>query len=37
VWAELREAGATAARLDVSPIAIGWRLFNLGLVDHKPV
>jgi hypothetical protein len=27
---------ATAARLDVSPSAMGWRLFNLGLVVGPP-
>jgi len=37
VWAELGKVEATAARLDVSPVAIGWRLFNLGLVEQKPV
>ena len=30
-------AAAAAAMLDVSPLAMGWRLFNLGLVDEKPV
>ena len=29
-------AAAMAARLDVSPSAMGWRLFNLGLVGEKP-
>jgi hypothetical protein len=29
-------ATAIAARLDVSPSAMGWRLFNLGLVEEKP-
>ena len=29
-------AAEVAARLDVSPRAIGWRLFNLGLVGEKP-
>ena len=27
---------AMAARLDVPPSAMGWRLFNLGLVEEKP-
>jgi hypothetical protein len=27
---------AVAARLDVSPSAMGWRLFNLGLVEVRP-
>ena len=27
---------AMAARLDVSPSAMGWRLFNLGIVEEKP-
>lgn len=29
-------AAAMAARLDVSPSAMGWRLFNLGLSKTKP-
>ena len=29
-------AVAMAARLDVSPSAMGWRLFNLGLVGERP-
>lgn len=29
-------AAAMAERLDVSPSAMGWRLFNLGLVEEKP-
>jgi len=29
-------AAAMAERLDVSPSAMGWRLFNLGLVGEKP-
>ncbi len=29
-------AAAVAERLDVSPSAIGWRLFNLGLVEVRP-
>ena len=29
-------AAAVAARLDVSPSAMGWRLFNLGLIEEKP-
>jgi hypothetical protein len=41
-WAEIvgqsleDPAEAMAARLDVSPLAMGWRLFNLGLVGKKP-
>jgi Zn-dependent peptidase ImmA (M78 family) len=42
-WAELvaqshkvTPAAAMAARLDASPSAMGWRLFNPGLVDEKP-
>ena len=30
-------AAAMAAKLDVSPSAMGWRLFNLGLVGDKPI
>ena len=29
-------AAAMAARLDASPSAMGWRLFNPGLVEEKP-
>ena len=41
-WGEVETEGhedhaaAMAARLDVSPSAMGWRLFNLGLVGEKP-
>jgi Zn-dependent peptidase ImmA (M78 family) len=35
-WEEIGEVESVAARLDVSPLAIGWRLFNLGLVEAKP-
>ena len=35
-WEETPELEAVSARLDVSPSAIGWRLFNLGLVAEKP-
>ena len=42
-WAEIvaqsHDVDATAEmakRLDVSPSAVGWRLFNLGLVEEKP-
>jgi hypothetical protein len=42
-WAEIvahghnvDPAAEISARLDVSPSAMGWRLFNLGLVEEKP-
>jgi hypothetical protein len=35
-WAELSDVARSAARLDVSPSAMGWRLFNLGLVTQRP-
>jgi IrrE N-terminal-like domain len=35
-WAELSDVARAAARLDVSQSAMGWRLFNLGLVAEKP-
>ena len=35
-WGDLQDAEAVAARMDVSPLAMGWRLFNLGLVGEKP-
>jgi Zn-dependent peptidase ImmA (M78 family) len=36
-WAGMGVADAVAARLDVSPSAMGWRLFNFGLVEEKPL
>ena len=35
-WEETPEVESVSARLDVSPLAIGWRLFNLGLVEERP-
>ena len=41
-WGEIEAEGhedpaaAMAARLDVSPSAMGWRLFNLDLVKERP-
>jgi Zn-dependent peptidase ImmA (M78 family) len=35
-WAELEDPEAVAGRLDVSPSAVGWRLFNLGLLAERP-
>jgi hypothetical protein len=36
VWAETGEVDACAARLDVSPTAMGWRLYSFGLVEFRP-
>ena len=33
---EVDPPAAMAARLDVSPSAMGWRLFNLGLSEQRP-
>ena len=35
-WEELPEVESVSARLDVSLSAMGWRLFNLGLVGERP-
>ena len=35
-WDETQEVESVSARLDVSPSAMGWRLYNLGLVGEKP-
>lgn len=35
-WAAAREVDDVAARLDVSPSAMGWRLLNLGMITKKP-
>ena len=35
-WAATEEVDACAARLDVSPTAMGWRLYSFGLVDAAP-
>lgn len=36
VWAELEDVDACAARFDVSPTAMHWRLFGFGLVADRP-
>jgi hypothetical protein len=36
-WGELGDVLAAAARFDVSPTAMQWRLYSFGLVDGKPV
>ena len=36
-WGEVADVDAVAARLDVSQLAMGWRLFNLKLVEEGPV
>jgi Zn-dependent peptidase ImmA (M78 family) len=35
-WAETGEVDACAARLDVSPTAMTWRLYSFGLVEAAP-
>ena len=35
-WAETGDVDACAARLDVSPTAMGWRLYSFGLVEAAP-
>jgi len=35
-WEELREVEVCAARFDVSPTAMGWRLFAFRLLSTKP-
>jgi hypothetical protein len=35
-WAELRDVERAAARLDVSPSAMAWRLYSFGLVTEPP-
>lgn len=35
-WAEFDNVDATAARLDVSPSAMEWQLFNLGRAEEIP-
>ena len=35
-WEERPEVESVSARLDVSLSAMGWRLFNLGLVGQRP-
>jgi Zn-dependent peptidase ImmA (M78 family) len=36
VWAELEDIAACAARFDVSPTAMQWRLFSFGLTSERP-
>jgi IrrE N-terminal-like domain len=36
-WAELRNIAACAARFDVSPTAMQWRLHSYGLVADRPL
>ncbi len=36
-WKELGEVEACAARFDVSPTAMHWRLYAFELVNEKPV
>jgi hypothetical protein len=36
VWEELADVAACAARFDVSPTAMKWRLFSFGFVDSPP-
>jgi len=36
VWAELGDVAACAARFDVSPTAMQWRLHSFGLVTERP-
>ncbi len=35
-WAELGDVAACAARFDVSPTAMQWRLYGFGLVEERP-
>ena len=35
-WAELEDIAACAARFDVSPNAMHWRLYSFGLVEERP-
>lgn len=35
-WEETPEVESVSARLDVSPSAMVWRLFNVGLVQERP-
>ncbi len=35
-WSELEDVSASAARFDVSPTAMQWRLFSFGLVRAEP-
>ena len=36
-WEEMRGAAPCAARFEVSPTAMHWRLYALGLVEEKPL
>lgn len=35
-WEELGEVAACAARFDVSPTAMHWRLYGFALIPHRP-
>jgi Zn-dependent peptidase ImmA (M78 family) len=35
-WDELGDVASCAARFDVSPTAMQWRLYGFDLVDEKP-
>ncbi|HWQ25108.1 MAG TPA: ImmA/IrrE family metallo-endopeptidase, partial [Gaiellaceae bacterium] len=35
-WEELGDVAACAARFDVSPTAMQWRLYAFGLVEERP-
>jgi len=36
VWSDLGDVAACASRFDVSPTAMQWRLFNVGLTVNQP-
>ncbi|MDQ3672731.1 MAG: ImmA/IrrE family metallo-endopeptidase [Actinomycetota bacterium] len=36
-WDELGDVATCAARFDVSPTAMHWRLFNLGAIESQPL
>ncbi len=35
-WDELGDVAACAARFDVSPTAMHWRLYSFGLIEESP-
>ena len=35
-WSDLEDVAACAARFDVSPTAMQWRLYTFGFVNHSP-
>jgi hypothetical protein len=35
-WSDLEDVAACAARFDVSPTAMQWRLYSFGFVNHSP-